>query len=171
MRTLRESLRQTDWLRTVLAALIVLSLAFAGPALGQDAGTEDPEDDFVEDDFLLDDDYDDDFEDDFLSDDFAEQEEPAYVQEKGAYYWAFEVPVDILILRPAGAIDLAVGGMFAAFITPPLVVFAGFGSIWDAGSGKGWYYDTTNIDTALDVTVTGPSEFLFDRPLGQLVSF
>lgn len=167
MRALRQSLRHVDWVQIFVGALIVLSLGIAGPAYSQESVEDSGDDDFLEDDFLEENEY----EDDFLSDDFAEAVEEAEVQEKGVYYWTFEVPLDVLVLRPVGAVDLVIGGMFVTFVTPPLVIGAGFGSLVDAAQGEGWYYDTTNLEFALEQAVFNPSEFLFDRPLGQLVSF
>ena len=167
MRALRQSLRHADWVQICLGALIALSLGVAGPAYSQDSIEDSGDDAFLEDEFREDDEY----EDDFLSDDFAEAVEEAEVQEKGVYYWTFEVPLDVLVLRPIGAVDLAIGGMFVSLVTPPLVIGAGFGSLVDAAQGEGWYYDTTNLEFALEQAVFNPSEFLFDRPLGQLVSF
>jgi hypothetical protein len=165
MRALRLSLRHSSWLRTFVGALIVLSLVFAGPAFAQDA-IDDDEDDFLSDDFGGDEE-----EDDFLSDDFAEETEEAYVQEKGAYYWAFEVPLDVVLLRPVGAMDVTVGGMFVGLVAIPMVAGATGEAVWDWLWGEGWYFDTTNLDAAFEQAVTHPAEFLFDRPLGQLVSY
>jgi hypothetical protein len=166
MRALRQSFRHSGWLRTLLGALVVLSLVFAGPALAQDA-EDSGEDDFLNDDFLDDDAY----EDDFLADDFAETVEEEIIQEKGVYYWTVEVPLDVLLLRPVGAIDIAIGGMFVAVVTLPILAGATGEMIVEACMGEGWFFDTTNLDAALTQAIVDPSDFVFERPLGQLVSF
>ena len=165
MRALRQAFRHSGWLRTIVGALVVFSLVFAGPALAQDVEGN-GEDDFLNDDFLDDDAY----EDDFLADDFAETVEEAIVQEKGVYYWTFEVPVDVLVLRPIGALDVAVGGMFVAVATLPILLGATGEMFVEAAMGEGWFFDTTNLDAALTQAVIDPSDFVFERPLGQLVS-
>jgi hypothetical protein len=166
MRTLRHSLRQPRLrgLRPLLGLLLVCSLFAASPVLAQ---ADDDEDDFLSDDFL----HDDEFEDDFLSDDFAEEVTEEVVRKKGVYYWAFEVPVDVLVLRPIALADVAIGGGFFTIIAPELVMGAGAGALWDLARGKDWYFDTGTIDWALEQAVTNPAQYLFDRPLGQLTSF
>ena len=149
-----------------MGALVVFSLVFAGPAFAQDV-EDNGEDDFLNDDFLDGDAY----EDDFLADDFAETAEEEIVQEKGVYYWTFEVPVDVLVLRPFGAVDVAVGGMFVAVATLPILVGAMGEMLVEGAMGEGWFFDTTNLDVALTQAVIDPSWFVFERPLGQLVSF
>ena len=181
MRALRL-VRRTDRLAPIsllAAAFAVAQLALGGTALaaeddatdgGDEASESAPIDDFLQDDFL-----DDGFsEDDFLSEDFLEAAEDEAPVERGLYYWGFEVPVDVLVIRPMAFFDSAAGLMLfttaSVAITPPMAVTTLIKS-WGEDGSYLEYWDRGNYQQAWQQTVVDPWEYTWRRPLGQLTSY
>ncbi|MCA9512094.1 MAG: hypothetical protein KC560_15385 [Myxococcales bacterium] len=164
---------------SLLALAVAIVLVGAGTAAraqdDADAPSSDEEaapdagggqDDFLRDDFL-----DRGTEsDDFLSEDFletAEEEAPP----SGPYHWGFEVPVDILLLRPLAFLDSAVGlslfGVTGATVAVPTAVE----SLVNLAIDGEWYWNNGDLAQAWQQTVLDPWEYTWRRPLGQLTSF
>jgi hypothetical protein len=65
------------------------------------------------------------------------------------------IPVDLILLRPLGAIRLIVGSVYylpAALVTSPSAAYDG---------------DTAEIDALTETFVNEPFDYLFLRPLGK----
>lgn len=98
----------------------------------------------------------------------SEEERPRVI--KNPYlHWGFNVPVDVLILRPLATVDVLVGGSFFAVVAP----FQGLGALADYAtqdSGSDRYMEVGNLQQAWQQTVSDPLDYLVDRPLGQLTN-
>jgi len=144
-----------------------------GAAANETAGTESAdqtdEDDFLSDDFLRGDT--DTAEDDFLSEDFQEAAEEEAPPERGAYYWGFEVPVDVLLLRPLAALDVAVGMNLFCITSVAIAVPTGVESVVRSFIDGELYWSNGDFQQAWQQTVLDPGEYLWRRPLGQLSSY
>ena len=108
------------------------------------------------------------FSDDFLEEDYVEPEQEA--ADSGLLHWALYVPIDVLLTRPLALNDTVVGGAFFGAAAPILGMAGGVKSIWDYAWGEGWYYDTGNLQAALQICVQDQWDYLWNRPLGQLTS-
>jgi hypothetical protein len=157
---LPQTARIRSWLCTSTALVLAALLALA-PTVGFAA--EDEEDDFLSDDYG----QEEDFADDFLEDDYVAPEEE---EVKGALYWGFYVPFDVLISRPYALTDTIIGGAFLAAAAPLFGGFSAVNSAWDWAWGEGWYYDQGNLQAAMQICLQEPWEYAWDRPLGQLSS-
>jgi len=149
--------RTRDWLRSLGALLLALSLVLAPVSAFADE----------DDDLFADEPEEEEFQDDFLQDDYVEQEEE---EARGLRYWAFDVPVDLLLTRPYALTDTVIGGGFFVASVPLIALFMGGQSSWEFIRGEGWYFDSGGIQAARQICVDDPWAYAWDRPLGKLSS-
>jgi len=144
-------MRSSDPLRRLFALVAVwLLVSASGVASAQD----DDEDLFGDD-------------EDFYEDLVLEDEEETPVEPVSPWlYWGVEVPVDVLVLRPYAAVDVAVGSAFFSLIAP-VQALGSLAGYWLTFDGEERYMDTGNLEQAFQQTVLDPLDYLVDRPLGE----